>query len=105
MTPDEVLKIVIAETKEGSYSTTNGITTIRTVTGIAILSCDSETITFYVPMFNEHICEYVTSEKYGDYSIDELTEEQLTRIIKLFETRLKKSETKYRKFLTFKLER
>lgn len=99
MTQSEVLQQTIALTKEGSYSVINGTTTVKTLNGVLILSCSDTKITLYTPFFNENICEYVSQEKYGEYDVNELTEETLERILTIFNKRLQNSINKYKQYL------
>lgn len=99
MKREEVLQKVIEKTKEGSYSTSKGITTIKTLDGVIILSCSDDTITFYTPFFNLNICEHVSQEKYGEYDVKELTDEVLERILNIFHKRLLRSINKYKNYI------
>lgn len=99
MKREEVLQKVIEQTKEGSYYTTKGITTIKTLEGVTILTCSDNTITFYTPFFNLNICEHVSQEKYGEYDVKELTENTLERILNIFHKRLLRSVNKYKNYL------
>ena len=97
MKPEEILKAVIEATYEGSYATWKGVTTVRTVDGLAILSYDETQVSFYVPMYNPNISDRIVSEKYGDYPVEALDRDRLDRILKLYLHRKKKVYEKYYK--------
>ena len=99
MKPEEILKAVIDITYEGSYATWKGVTTVRTLDGLAILSYNDTRITFYVPAYNPNVADHVIAEKYGDYDMAALDAPTLKRILELYLHRKKKAYAKYSRIL------
>ena len=100
MKQNEILQQTVSTIKEGCYFTLNGITTIKTLTGIIILSYSDTKITLYNPFFDEKICDHVSQYKHVEYNIKDLTKEHLSDILVLFKRRLNNSINKYKHYLS-----
>lgn len=100
MSQDEILQQTVSIIKEGCYSTVNGVTTVKTLTGIIILSYSDTKITLYNPFFDEKICDHVSQYKHVEYNIKDLTKEHLGEILALFKRRLNCSINKYKHYLS-----